>query len=118
VAREIGSSQAFDDWRDEEALPGPDVRDETELRDYLRCYMDPYDHTVGTCRIRTDPAAVVDPQIRLRGIDRLRVADASVMPTVPGATTTPPCLPSPNALARFSASDRPARRSAVRKMSP
>jgi len=87
VAREIGSSQAFDDWRDEEALPGPDVRDETELRDYLRCYMDLYDHTVGICRIGTDPAAVVDPQIRVRGIDRLCVADASVMPTVPGANT-------------------------------
>jgi len=87
VAREIGSSPAFDDWRDEEALPGPDVQDETELRDYLRRDTDPYYHTVGTCRIGTDPAAVVDPQLRVRGIDRLRVADASVMPTVPGANT-------------------------------
>ncbi len=87
VAREIGSSPAFDDWRDGEALPGPDVQDETELRDYLRRDTDPYYHTVGTCRIGTDPAAVVDPQLRVRGIDRLRVADASVMPTVPGANT-------------------------------
>jgi choline dehydrogenase len=87
VAREIGSSPAFDDWRDEEALPGPDLQDETELRDYLRRDTDPYYHTVGTCRIGTDPAAVVDPQLRVRGIDRLRVADASVIPTVPGANT-------------------------------
>jgi choline dehydrogenase-like flavoprotein len=87
VAREIGSSPAFDDWRDAEALPGPDVQEETELRDYLRRDTDPYYHTVGTCRIGTDPAAVVDPQLRVRGVEGLRVADASVMPTVPGANT-------------------------------
>jgi choline dehydrogenase len=87
VAREIGSSPAFDEWRAEEALPGPDVRDETGLRDYLRRELDGYNHAVGTCRIGTDEAAVVDPQLRVRGIDRLRVADASVMPTIPGANT-------------------------------
>jgi choline dehydrogenase len=87
VAREIGSSPAFDDWRDEEVLPGPDVQDDTGLRDYLRRDTDPYFHTVGTCRIGTDPAAVVDPQLRVRGVDGLRVGDASVMPTVPGANT-------------------------------
>jgi choline dehydrogenase len=87
VAREIGSSPAFDDWRDAEALPGPDVQEKTELRDYLRRDTDPYYHTVGTCRIGTDPAAVVDPQLRVRGVEGLRVADASVMPTVPGANT-------------------------------
>ncbi len=87
VARQIGASPAFDDWRAEEALPGPGVHDETELRDYLRHDTEPYYHAVGTCRIGTDPAAVVDPQLRVRGVDRLRVADASVMPTIPGANT-------------------------------
>ncbi|MCW2639031.1 MAG: glucose-methanol-choline oxidoreductase [Dactylosporangium sp.] len=85
MAREIGSSPALDQWRDEEALPGPDVHDENELRDYLRRDTDPYYHPVGTCRIGTDPAAVVDPQLRVHGIDGLRVADASVMPSIPGA---------------------------------
>jgi choline dehydrogenase len=87
VAREIGASPAFDDWRAEEALPGPDVHDETELQDYLRRDTDPYYHAVCTCRIGTDPAAVVDPQLRVRDVDGLRVADASVMPTIPGANT-------------------------------
>jgi choline dehydrogenase len=85
VAREIGSSRAFDGWRAEETLPGPDVQGETELRDYLRRELDGYYHLAGTCRIGTDPAAVVDPQLRVRGVDRLRIADASVMPTIPGA---------------------------------
>jgi choline dehydrogenase len=85
IAREIGSSPALDEWRDEEALPGPDVHDERELRDYLRHDTDPYWHPVGTCRIGTDAAAVVDPELRVRGIDGLRVADASVMPSIPGA---------------------------------
>jgi choline dehydrogenase len=85
IARKIGSSPGFDDWRDEEALPGPEAHDETGLRDYLRKDTDPYHHPVGTCRIGTDQAAVVDPQLRVHGIDGLRVADASVMPAIPGA---------------------------------
>jgi GMC oxidoreductase/Transposase DDE domain group 1 len=87
IVRKIGSSPAFDDWRNQEALPGPEVQNETGLRDYLRKDTDTYHHPVGTCRIGTDPAAVVDPQSRVRGIDGLRVADASVMPAIPGANT-------------------------------
>jgi len=87
VAREIGTSPAFSNWRAEEALPGPSKHDPDQLRNYLRRDTDPYNHPVGTCRIGTDPAAVVDPLLRVRGIDRLRVADASVMPAIPGANT-------------------------------
>ncbi|WP_377273083.1 GMC family oxidoreductase [Peterkaempfera sp. SMS 1(5)a] len=85
LAREIGRSPAFDDWRDQEAFPGPDAQDESELRDCLGRDADPYQHAVGTCRIGTDPAAVVDPRLRVYGIEGLRVADASVMPIIPGA---------------------------------
>ena len=63
------------------------MQDAAELGDYLRRDTDPYNHPVGTCRIGTDPAAVVDAQLRVHGVDRLRVADASVMPTIPGANT-------------------------------
>jgi choline dehydrogenase len=87
MAREIGESPALAEWRDEEALPGHDLHDERELRDYLRRDTDPYHYPVGTCRIGTDAAAVVDPQLRVHGIDGLRVADASVMPSIPGANT-------------------------------
>ncbi|MFF3511173.1 GMC family oxidoreductase [Streptomyces sp. NPDC002573] len=87
MARELGDSLALAEWRDEEALPGPDVHDERELREYLRHATGPYWHSVGTCRIGTDPAAVVDLQLRVHGIDGLRVVDASVMPSIPGANT-------------------------------
>lgn len=85
MAREVGNSPAFDEWRGEEVLPGSEVRDESELRDYLCRGFDTYHHPVGTCRMGTDPGAVVDPQLRVHGVDGLRVADASVMPTLPGA---------------------------------
>jgi choline dehydrogenase-like flavoprotein len=49
-------------------------------------------HPVGTCRMGTDERAVVDPELRVRGIDRLRVADASVMPNVIGGNTNAPCM--------------------------
>ncbi|MGW4518208.1 GMC family oxidoreductase [Streptomyces sp. NPDC004393] len=87
MARELGDSPALAEWRDEEALPGPDVHDERELREYLRHATGPYWHSVGTCRIGTDPAAVVDLQLRVHGIHGLRVVDASVMPSIPGANT-------------------------------
>jgi choline dehydrogenase len=87
MARELGASPALAEWRDEEALPGSGVHDERGLRDYLCHDVDMYFHPVGTCRMGTDPAAVVDPQLRIHGIDGLRVADASVMPSVPGANT-------------------------------
>jgi choline dehydrogenase len=49
-------------------------------------------HPVGTCSMGTQPDAVVDPQLRVRGIERLRVIDASIMPKVPGANTNAPSM--------------------------
>jgi choline dehydrogenase len=63
------------------------VDDAEELRAFLRRSVGPYFHAVGTCRLGTDTGAVVDLQLRVRGIDGLRVADASVMPSIPGANT-------------------------------
>ena len=68
-------------------LPGPDVNDEASLRAYLRRNLSTYAHPGGTCRIGTDEEAVVDTDLRVRGISRLRVADASVMPSAPSANT-------------------------------
>ncbi|MGW2938379.1 GMC oxidoreductase [Streptomyces sp. NPDC001156] len=77
----------FDQRCDKEALPGFEVHDASELRDYPRRDTDPCQHAAGTCRMGTDLAAVVDPQLRVHGLDGLRIADASVMPALPGANT-------------------------------
>jgi choline dehydrogenase len=87
LAREIGGSQAMAQWRQEEVLPGAAVTTADRQRDYLRRSVGTYWHPVGTCRIGTDPATVTDPQLRVHGIDGLRVADASVMPSIPAANT-------------------------------
>jgi choline dehydrogenase len=87
LAREIGQAQAMTAWRQEEVLPGAAVTTTDQLRNYLRRSVGTYNHPVGTCRIGTDPGAVTDPQLRVHGIDGLRVADASIMPSIPAANT-------------------------------
>ena len=86
-AREIGAAPAFREWRDEEVRPGSKVQGTTGLRDFVRASMRSYHHYVGTCRLGTDDDAVVDLELRVRGIDGLRVADASVMPSIVSANT-------------------------------
>ncbi len=68
-----------------EVWPGPDVRDRAGLRGYIRRGVGSYWHPAGTCRIGRDAAAVVDPDLRVHELTGLRVADASVMPTIPNA---------------------------------
>ncbi|MFF0049777.1 GMC oxidoreductase [Streptomyces sp. NPDC005498] len=87
VAREIGSAPALAHWQGKEALPGPDVHDDEGLRAYLLRNLRSYSHYAGTCRIGVDETAVVDPDLRVRGVSGLRVADASVMPSVISANT-------------------------------
>ena len=75
-----------------ELYPGPDVNDDAALRDYVRRTAITYHHQVGTCRMGVDDASVVDPRLRLHGLDRLRVVDASVMPTVTSGNTNAPSV--------------------------
>jgi choline dehydrogenase len=86
IARKIGRAPAMAPWQAAEVLPGPDVPD-TSLADYLRTAATTYFHYVGTCRMGSGKLAVVDTQLKVHGVTALRVADASVIPAIPTATT-------------------------------
>nr|WP_319023095.1 GMC oxidoreductase [Streptomyces phaeolivaceus] len=88
TVRDIGRAAALDPWREEEVLPAPGVQG-AELRDWVGKSLMTYFHSTGTCRIgdADDAMAVVDPELRVRGIEGLRIADASVMPSIPAANT-------------------------------
>ncbi|WP_344778782.1 GMC family oxidoreductase [Nocardioides panacisoli] len=75
-----------------ELVPGADFQDPAELRRILPNIVHSVYHPVGTCRMGSDERAVVDPELRVRGVDGLRVADASIMPTVTGGNTNAPSI--------------------------
>ncbi len=75
-----------------ETEPGADVVDEAAFTDFARARGTPVYHPVGTCRMGEDPGAVVDSRLRVRGLDGLRVIDASVMPEVTTGNTNAPTI--------------------------
>jgi len=83
ISREIFAAPAFSDWVGDELLPGPDVASDDEVRAFVTSRADSYHHQVGSCKMGSDAMAVVDPDLAVYGTEGLRVADASVMPTVP-----------------------------------
>lgn len=82
-ARDIFATRAFAEWVGSELLPGPGVSTDAQLREFVRQRADSYHHQAGSCKMGTDELAVVDSDLNVRGLERLRVVDASVMPVVP-----------------------------------
>ncbi len=94
ISREILAAQAFDRWRGREYLPGESRRSQKDLRRFVRDNLDTIFHPTGTCKMgpASDALAVVDAQLRVHGVDGLRVADASIMPAIVNANTNAPCI--------------------------
>ena len=82
TARELGRQAAFDSIRQAEVVPGPKAVSGQDVIDLARTASGSFGHAVGTARIGTDPYAVVDSKLRVHGLRGLRVADASVMPSI------------------------------------
>jgi choline dehydrogenase len=84
LCRELAATKAMSQLVTKEALPGPDLT-RSELVEYIRGHASTIWHPVGTCKMGYDRMAVVDPQLRVHGIRGMRVADASIMPTIVSA---------------------------------
>ncbi|MDB2390333.1 GMC family oxidoreductase N-terminal domain-containing protein [Alphaproteobacteria bacterium] len=90
MLRQIYREPNFKPLWDKEVVPGNDVQTDSEILDAARKGGGTVYHCVGTCRMGVDKDAVVDPTLRVRGVDRLRVVDASIMPLITSANTNAP----------------------------
>lgn len=92
LTRRIAAQPAFARYQPEEYRPGPDLESDAELEKAAGDIGTTIFHPVGTCRMGADPHSVVDPRLRLRALKGLRIADASVMPTITSGNTNSPTL--------------------------
>lgn len=92
LARRIVQAKAFDAFRGEELLPGPKAQSDEQIRIAVRKTAETLYHPAGTCGLGLGAMAVVDERLRVRGLDDLRVADASIMPTIVGGNTNAPTM--------------------------
>lgn len=90
--REIAAQPALDAIRGPEIYPGADVQTDEELADYARSAVLSYHHQCGTCKMGVDADAVVDPELRVHGVQGLRVVDASIFPFVMAGNTNAPVI--------------------------
>ena len=90
MCRDMGASEAFTHFRQREVMPRKLSRN--DLIDFIRMSTTTCFHPVGTCKMGVDRDAVVDPTLKVRGIEGLRVADASIMPTVTSGNTNAPTV--------------------------
>jgi choline dehydrogenase-like flavoprotein len=91
-ARRIAGAAPFQAFKPTEILPGDAVRTDDALRDYILGNSATIFHPVGTCRMGSDGAAVVDTRLRVHGMEALRVVDGAVMPTITGGNTNAPII--------------------------
>jgi len=92
ASREMVHARPFAAYRGTEIFPGEGLHTRRELEEVVRRKAETIYHPVGTCRMGSDPGSVVDPDLRVRGVENLRVIDASVMPRIIGGNTNAPTI--------------------------
>ncbi len=90
LCREIGASAAFKPFRAREVMPGPLGR--TDMTDFIRNSVSTYFHPTSTCKMGHSPMCVVDHELKIHGLDGLRIADASIMPNITSGNTNAPSV--------------------------
>ncbi|PYE54797.1 GMC family oxidoreductase [Deinococcus yavapaiensis] len=83
ISRDLFATRALSGWVKDELMPGADVRTDEQLRAWVKQTADSYHHQAGSCKMGLDDLSVVGPDLRVHGVQGLRIADASVMPAVP-----------------------------------
>jgi choline dehydrogenase len=92
LLREVAAQSVLNPWRGPELYPGPQVQSAADLDAYVRSSYSTIYHPACTCKMGVDALAVVDPELRVYGVEGLRVADASVMPLITSANTHAPTM--------------------------
>ena len=105
ISRDIVSQRAFDPYRGTEYAPGANVKTDQQIDDYLRAKIESIYHPVGTCKMGNDDMAVVDDRLRVKGVESLRIVDASIMPTLVTGNTNAPTIMIAEKAAEFILSD-------------
>lgn len=118
LSREIVDTEPLRSYRGAELQPGLAAASDDALRAAIRRHAETAFHPVGTCRMGTGPSAVVDSSLRVRGIDGLRVADASIMPSIVGGNTNAPTVMIAERAAELLLSDAASLNTSPRRPSP
>ena len=92
IARAIMTAPAMTELRTEELAPGASRETDDEILDWVKAAAETTYHPVGTCKMGQDAMAVTDERLRVRGIEGLRIADASIMPTLTSGNTNAPAI--------------------------
>ena len=92
LVRRLAAAPAMDGYRGGEILPGPGVETDDEIADFIQGTLGTTFHPAGTCKMGRDRMAVVDPELKVRGVEGLRVVDASIMPNVVSGNTNAPVI--------------------------
>jgi len=92
ISREIMNQPAFAKYVRQEHFPGKEVRTQADFENYARQYGRTSYHPTGTCKMGVDAMAVVDPQLRVRGLEGIRICDSSIMPSLIGSNTNAPTI--------------------------
>jgi choline dehydrogenase len=92
LARRLASAKALEPYIESEYRPGPDCSSDDELLEFAKNHGATIFHPSGTCKMGSDPMAVVDDRLRVHGLAGLRVVDCSIMPTVTSGNTHAPAV--------------------------